>query len=157
MISILVRIWRLIRGPLQWRVLWIAHDKFMIGVSGVVTNERGELLLLRHRFWKEGSWGLPSGYAKKGEPLEQSIAREIFEETGLRAEMSTLVRVNSGFKLRLEVVYRGRIVGGNLRIDSREVIEAAYFDQNNLPQGLLPSHRELIHIALQNNTDIETD
>lgn len=29
---IVARLWKLIRGPLQWRVLWFAHAKFMIGV-----------------------------------------------------------------------------------------------------------------------------
>ena len=149
MTTFLVKAWRLIQGPLQWYVLWLAHHKFMIGVSGVVTNDRNEVLLLRHRYWKEGSWGLPSGYANRGETLEQSVAREIFEETGLRAEISELVSMKSGFKLRLDVTYRGRITGGNLRLDKKEVIEAAYFGTENLPEGLLAAHRELIGRALQ--------
>ncbi len=68
--------------------------------SGIVLKTHD--VHLRHRYWKEGSWGLPSGYANRGETLEQSIAREIFEETGLRAEISELVSMKSGFKLRIE-------------------------------------------------------
>jgi len=144
----LVRFWRILRGPLQWYILWFAHNKFMIGVSGIVTNDQGHILLLRHRFWPEGSWGLPSGYAEKGETLEQTIEREILEETGLHAEMFAFVSLKSGFKLRIEATYRGRITGGELHTDPREIIQAAYFPPDNLPEGLLPSHRELISLAL---------
>ncbi len=39
---IVARAWKLIRGPLQWRVLWFAHAKFMVGVTGIVRNEAGK-------------------------------------------------------------------------------------------------------------------
>lgn len=56
--------------------------------------------------------------------------------------------MKSGFKLRLEVTYRGQITGGDLRLDKKEVIEAAFFGPENLPEGLLAAHRELIGRAL---------
>jgi ADP-ribose pyrophosphatase YjhB (NUDIX family) len=42
----------------------------MVGTSGVIFNDRGEILLLKHRFWKKDSWGLPSGYLKSGKNLK---------------------------------------------------------------------------------------
>ncbi len=57
--------------------------------------------------------------------------------------------MKSGFKLRIEVTYRGRITGGDLRLDMKEVIGAAYFGPENLPKGLLSTHRELIGLALR--------
>lgn len=144
MTSVLVRIWKLIRGPLQWYALWIAHHKFIIGVSGVMLNTDNNILLLRHRYWKDGSWGLPSGYAIREETLQQTICREINEETGLKSEVTSLLRIRSGFKLRLEVTFLGRIIGGDIKIDKREIIELAFFPLNELPGGLLESHRELL-------------
>ena len=79
---LLAKVWSLLRiggGWPQWRILWLAHAKFVIGVSGVVLNERNQILLLQHRFWKPGSWGLPSGYADKREKLEGTIRREVQE------------------------------------------------------------------------------
>jgi 8-oxo-dGTP pyrophosphatase MutT (NUDIX family) len=51
----------------------------------VVADERGVLLLYRHRFIT-GTWGweIPAGRVEQGEELEQAAAREVLEETGWR-------------------------------------------------------------------------
>jgi 8-oxo-dGTP diphosphatase len=149
MYVMLVKLWRLLaflRGT-QWYVLWLAHHKFIIGVSGVILDERGRILLQRHRFWKEGSWGLPSGYAERGESLEETLCREVREETGLAIEVTRLLRIVSSYRLRIEVNFVGRLKGGDLKLDPKEVIEAAWFAVDDLPAGLLPTHREIIALA----------
>lgn len=145
--TLLVKIWRLFSGALQWRILWLVHAKFMLGVSGVVVNEHGQILLLRHRFWRPGTWGLPSGYANTQEHLEDTLRREVREETGYEVEVTRFLRMVSGFRLRLEVSYLGKITGGVCRIDPKEVIEAHFFERDALPEGLLPSHRQIIALA----------
>lgn len=147
MTGILVKIWRLLRGTPQWYVLWWAHHKFIIGVSAVIFNEQRQVLLLRHRYWKPGSWGLPSGYAERSETLEQTVCREIREETGYEVHVHHLLRVVSGYRLRLEVSYIGSWKGGTLRLDPKEVLEATFFSLDALPGGLLPSHRAIIALA----------
>jgi 8-oxo-dGTP diphosphatase len=145
--ALLVRIWRLLRGTPQWYILWFAHPKFIIGVSGVVLNEQQQILLLRHRFWRPGSWGLPSGYANRNERLEDALRREVREETGYEIVVSRLLRMVSGYRLRLEVSYLGYLTGGQFRLDPKEVIEARFFSRNELPEGLLPSHRDILTLA----------
>lgn len=145
--TLLAGIWRLFSGALQWRILWLAHAKFMIGVSGVVLNDHGQILLLRHRFWRVGTWGLPSGYANPQEHLEDTLCREVREETGYEVKVTRFLRMVSGFRLRLEVSYLGTITGGVCRLDPKEVIEARFFAQDALPTGLLPSHRQIIALA----------
>lgn len=145
--TLLVKIWKMLRGPLQWYILWFLHNKFIIGVSGVVLNERDEVLLLRHRYWKDGSWGLPSGYANSGEKMEEAIAREVYEETGYRIKTEGILKMTSGYKLRLELSYLGRLTGGNLKLEKNEIIEARFFDPASLPSGILPSHQEIILLA----------
>lgn len=145
--GLVLRLWRSLRGVSQWYVLWFLHDKFMVGVSGVIEDEEGRILLLRHRFWREGSWGLPGGYANKGERLEETVRREVREETGYEVEVRGLIRVVSGYRLRVEASYRGKFVGGVEQLDGREVLEARFFKRDELPVGILPSHRELIRLA----------
>ncbi|MFF4530451.1 NUDIX domain-containing protein [Streptomyces sp. NPDC001407] len=143
--QIIARLWRIIRGPMQWRILWFAHAKFMVGVTGVVRDSQGNVLLLRHRMWPpERPWGLPTGYAVKGEEFSTTIAREVKEETGLDVEAGQLVHLKSGYKLRLEVAYEAQLVGGTLKIDSFEILEASWFSPDSLPEGLQESHRALI-------------
>ncbi|MFE7456184.1 NUDIX domain-containing protein [Streptomyces sp. NPDC057554] len=142
---LVARLWRLIRGPLQWRVLWFAHAKFMVGVTGVVRNDAGQVLLLKHRMWPpERPWGLPTGYAIKSEEFPLTIVREVKEETGLDVKPGRLVNVTSGYKLRVEVAYEALHVGGTLKIDELEILEAQWFSLDTLPEGMQESHRQLV-------------
>jgi ADP-ribose pyrophosphatase YjhB (NUDIX family) len=142
---ILARLWRMIRGPLQWRVLWMAHAKFMVGVTGVVRDQDGQVLLLRHRLWPEATpWGLPTGYAKAGETFQDTIVREVREETGLNVTVGDLVRLRSGYKLRVEVAYDALHAGGDLKLNSFEILDARWFPKDALPAGVLDAHLSLI-------------
>jgi len=146
--QVMSKLWHRLAGRQQWWLLWLTQAKFMVGVTGVVFDERAWVLLLRHRFWPEGSWGLPGGYAHGAERLEDALARELREETGWRIADQRLLRVNSGFRMRVEVVYTARLAGGDLRLDEREVLAADLFSPDALPSGLLRTHRDLIREAI---------
>jgi ADP-ribose pyrophosphatase YjhB (NUDIX family) len=142
---LIARVWRLLRGSLQWRLLWLGHAKFMVGVTGVVRDLDGNVLLLRHRLWPEGrQWGLPTGYAWAGESFQDTIVREVREETGLAVTVGELVSVRSGYKLRVEIAYEAIHAGGALKLGSLEVIDARWFAPDALPVGVLETHLALI-------------
>lgn len=143
--ELLTRLWRLGK-PLQWRFLWLVHAKFICGITGVIHTGDGQVLLLRHRLWPEGrQWGFPTGYANKGERHEDTIMREVREETGLTVKAGQLLKVNSGFRHRIEVYYEATLIGGldHLTLDPREILEARLFRLDELPAGLPDAHREL--------------
>jgi 8-oxo-dGTP diphosphatase len=143
--DLLTRLWRLGK-PLQWRFLWLVHAKFICGITGVVRDEHGRVLLLRHRLWPpDRQWGFPTGYANKGERHEDTIAREVREETGLTVKAGRLLKVRSGFRYRIEVYYEAVLVGGldGLTLDPKEVLEARLFRLGDLPDGMPEAHREL--------------
>jgi ADP-ribose pyrophosphatase YjhB (NUDIX family) len=144
----LAKFWKFLNSNLHWHILWLAHDKFMLGICGLVVNQQGEILLLRHRFWKEGSWGLPSGYAKKREKVEDTLIRELREETGYEISDIRLFEVIGGYKLRLEIILTGRLSGGIQRLDTSEVMEARFFPLNDLPETLLESHKHFVKKAV---------
>lgn len=146
---LLARLWHGLRGPVQWRLLWLANATFMVGVTGVVHDGQGRFLLLRHRLWpRDRQWGLPSGYAVRGEEFGQTVVREVREETALTVRAGELLYLKSGFRLRLEVAYEAHLVGGTMRLDPAEILEAGWFRPDELPENIQPVHRLLIDRAL---------
>lgn len=51
--------------------------------GGVVVNDAGAWLMMR----RNGRWDLPKGHVETGEDFESCAAREIAEETGIRARV----------------------------------------------------------------------
>jgi ADP-ribose pyrophosphatase YjhB (NUDIX family) len=148
----LAGLWHRLAGPIQWRLLWLTQAKFMVGVVGVVLDDQDRVLLLRNRFWPDGSWGLPAGYARGGERFEDALAREVREETGCRIEDVRLVRLVSGYRLRAEAVFSARLLPGQPRPDGREVLEAGLYRVDALPPGLLRSHRAYLELVAGGRT-----
>jgi 8-oxo-dGTP pyrophosphatase MutT (NUDIX family) len=144
---ILFRLWRLIRGPLQWRVLYVFHARFIIGVTGVCRNSAGHVLVLQHRYWPPDSWGLPSGYIKRGESFDAALIREVREETGYVIDNVRVLQARAGFRLRVEVYLVADVVSGVEKLDSNEVVAARFCDPKSLPLGMLESHQSLVAIA----------
>jgi 8-oxo-dGTP diphosphatase len=93
----------------------------------------------------DGQWGFPSGFAQRGETFQETVVREVREETGLTVRVGRLLDLRSGFRYRVEVYYEAVLVGGmdRLVLDDREVLEARLFPLDALPSGMPPLHREL--------------
>lgn len=67
----------------------MAETQFWIGVHGIVV-ERGRLLVLRRAArmsYRAGHWDLPGGHLALNESVEECLAREVAEETGLAIEI----------------------------------------------------------------------
>lgn len=57
-----------------------------VGCAAIIRNSKGELLLgLRKSAHANGFWGFPGGHLEFMETPEDCIAREVLEETALRA------------------------------------------------------------------------
>ncbi|MEU8404309.1 NUDIX domain-containing protein [Nonomuraea sp. NPDC048892] len=66
-----------------------AANSLVPSVNVVVTNEAGELLLIRRS--DNDNWALPGGAIDLGESIPQAAIRETFEETGISCEITGLV------------------------------------------------------------------
>jgi ADP-ribose pyrophosphatase YjhB (NUDIX family) len=143
--DLLVWAWRA-AGPLQGWLAWRLHARFGVGVTGIVRAADGRVLLLRHRLWPaEGQWGFPSGFAQRGETFQETVVREVREETGLTVRVGRLLELRSAFRYRVEVYYEAALVGGvdGIVLDGREILEARLFPLDKLPAGMPPLHRQL--------------
>lgn len=114
-----------------------------IGATIIVTNDKNELLLnLRS---DTGTWGIIGGGMELGESLEETAARELWEEAGLQAERFELLDVLSGKELFFRypngdetytviVLYKAVGVSGVPRINDGESRRLEYFSVNALPK-----------------------
>ncbi len=143
---ILSRLWRMIPRFVQWRIIWLLRPKLVIGVSGIVFNPAGEVLLLRHRFHHHNPWGLPGGLLDRGENLVQGWQREMREETNLTVVADRLVFQRTTH-LHADFILQGRITGGQMVLDPTEILEAVYFAPDDLPDGLHRDHQLAIRQA----------
>ena len=142
--NLVAGIWNALGGGLRQRLAWLTHAKFVLGVSGVVTDASGRVLLLQHRFWKGRRWGLPGGLACSGESLAETLRRELREETGLEIEPTRLLHARAGFRCRAEFVLLATCAEVTPAPRSPEILEARFWPLSELPENLLPSHRALL-------------
>lgn len=62
-----------------------------LGVGGFVQREDGCVLLVRDRMMNGKGFKIPGGYVDLGENIETAVRREVFEETGIHTELSSVV------------------------------------------------------------------
>lgn len=68
-------------------------DRPVVGVGGVVIEDGRALLIRRGSEPLLGQWSIPGGTLELGESLQQGVARELFEETGLEVRVLELIEV----------------------------------------------------------------
>jgi 8-oxo-dGTP diphosphatase len=109
------------------------------------------LLIKRNTLPFKGYWALPGGRMDPGENIEQTVIREVKEETGL--DVSILKRVGEyvekGEKDDVEYEYYPtcfvvKPVGGEIKMQDSEIQEIKKFSLNTLPKPLAFEHEKMI-------------
>ena len=133
--------------PVRWqrRFMTAAHDRFLVGVVGLGIDADGNVLLARHRFGAP-QWRFLGGFLEREERVEDALAREIAEETGLAIEVGPVLEIVTGYRWqRVELVFAYRVTGG-ARALTEEVAELRGFPADALPEvradqrGLIERH-----------------
>jgi 8-oxo-dGTP diphosphatase len=74
-------------------------EKPLVGVGAILICKRAILLEKRKNDPGKGKWSIPGGKVEVGESMEQSVMREVKEETGLEVEKPKLIDVVSNVEL----------------------------------------------------------
>lgn len=120
----------------------LTQPKFNAGVSALVFDEQGRVLLFKHTY-RKFEWGIPGGGLEYKEQPTDAMVREFHEETGMKIEIEKLLRVSSAREFpHLGIVYLCKITGGEFK-PSHEISEMKYFDPDDLPVMLF-AEKDLI-------------
>ena len=150
---------RLCMGVLKHRFVLLQD-----GAAAVIVNEKGQILLQSRA--DRDSWGLPGGCQELGERFQDTIIREVKEETNLevKEEDLELMDIVSGSSRRNEypngdvvinntVLYRIKNWTGELKWDS-ESKDMKFFDIDKLPKN--QNDPDLIAIYIQKlNSEVQ--
>lgn len=108
----------------------------------VLVRRDNELLLVRKPEWPAGRFGLVAGFVEFGENLEQTVVRELYEETGIKV---TNIRYQGSqswpFPSQLMAGFSADYLSGELQLQKDELAEGGWFAINNLP--ILPPRRSI--------------
>jgi 8-oxo-dGTP diphosphatase len=98
-----------------------------------------------------GYWALPGGRVDAGEKVEQTLVREVKEETGLDIKIVSKVDEyhEQGVQADVEYDYRPacflvKTFGGKIMKQESEIQEVKLFSINSIPETLAFEHSQMI-------------
>jgi 8-oxo-dGTP diphosphatase len=139
-------VWRRFPFPkgARSRIMRTANDSYLVGVMVIIQDDAGRYLLVRNTYDPRFPWGLPGGWMGGAEQPEDCAVREVLEETGFQIVVDDLLSAHTRKRLpSVDLVFRASIAGGAFR-PSAEIVEAAYFGIDSLPDGLSPTHQRML-------------
>ncbi|HSW89637.1 MAG TPA: NUDIX domain-containing protein [Patescibacteria group bacterium] len=132
--TLFAKIWKALHLPkkLQLFIMRFFQDQFLVGVTGIIFNDKREVLLFKHTY-RSHPWSLPGGYMHSGEHPREALEREIKEESALVVSVDERLKTRTDRdSARLDLCYMGTFIGGDF-IPSNEVSEYGFFSQENMP------------------------
>lgn len=100
-------------------------ETLTIVVACVLLNEHDEVLMVQEaKSACAGKWYLPAGRANPHETLSDAALRELEEETGLQARLTTLLVVESAAGRWFRYVFTAEATGGELKTPARADAES---------------------------------
>lgn len=119
---------------------------YIVSIYAILRNENGEFLLLRrseNSHSNPGKWDLPGGKLVRGEPLEEAVVREVWEETGISivpGDIAGYATFELPEKKVIAIIYNGGYVIADVKL-SHEHVEYTWSSLNNiLGMDTLPDH-----------------
>ncbi len=93
-------------------------------------------VLLVHRRFHPVLWGPPGGFTEVNETLQETVVREVLEETGINCEVVSKIHEFDAYDTHM-IVFACRYLSGSLRC-SYESTDLGWFEINRLPKPLSP-------------------
>ena len=126
-----------------------------LGVGAIVINE-DKLLVIKDRF--QVGYKLPGGHIDDNENISQALSREVYEETGIKIELDTVVSLGHFSPAQfgesnLHVLCTAKPLSFEINIqDSHEILEAKWCELEKFfeYEDIHPYNKEIVRAALKN-------
>ncbi|MFB8353462.1 NUDIX domain-containing protein [Streptomyces niveus] len=127
-------------------------------VVAFVQNEAGQVLMIQRS--DNGRWALPGGGHDVGESISDTVVREVWEETGIKAEVDGMSGIytdpghvmlydDGEARQQFSICFRARPVGGEIRT-SDETTQVRWVDPADLESyDIHPTMRLRIEHAME--------
>ncbi|HBV39397.1 MAG TPA: NAD(+) diphosphatase, partial [Erwinia sp.] len=100
----------------------------------VAIRRDDEILLAQHTRHRNGIYTVLAGFVEVGETLEQTVAREVMEESGIRVKNLRYVSSQPWpFPQSLMMAFMADYDSGEINIDPKELLDANWYRFDALP------------------------
>jgi 8-oxo-dGTP diphosphatase len=111
-----------------------AAPRHSVSVAAAIVDDADRLLAIRRA--DNGHWEPPGGVLELKESIEDGLAREVLEETGLRIEVERLSGVYKNMARGIvALVFRCRVAGGELTRNA-EVVDWRWLSRDEVSREL---------------------
>jgi ADP-ribose pyrophosphatase YjhB (NUDIX family) len=117
---------------------WVHFRNPGVGAAVLVRDDAGRVLLIKRGggATRPGLWCVPCGYVDYGEEVREAAARELYEETGVVADVGDPVYVATNFhdpeKVTVGIWFEGRAVQGE-PVAGDDAVDVGWFALTDLP------------------------
>lgn len=127
---------------------WVHYANPLPSAVAFVYRDEDEILLIKRGVEpSKGKWALPSGFVEPDELPEDTVLRELKEETGIKGTLRDLVGVYTEptrmYGNVLLIAYEVQYATGKPRA-STDTIDAKFYSVDKLPKIPFASHRAII-------------
>jgi 2-dehydropantoate 2-reductase len=121
--------------------------------TGIILKNQNEILLIKRSTPPfAGYWALPGGRSEPNEAVEQTVIREVKEETGLKVSIIRKIGEyhEQGTQMGQEYDYYPACFlvkddSGKINKQESEIAEIKFFNINELPEVLAFEHAQMIN------------
>jgi 8-oxo-dGTP diphosphatase len=116
---------------------FVHYENPAVTAFALVERDGRYLVLQRGQEPYRGRWELPGGFVEQGESPAEGVSREVFEETGLRVEVMSIIgaytsRYGDGGKWTVDVAFHCQAFPGDLSL-SVESFDAKWVAVGQMP------------------------
>ncbi|MCQ6560104.1 NUDIX domain-containing protein [Paenibacillus mendelii] len=135
---------------------FVHWGNYSIGVGALVVKDEKVLLVRRAQEPGRGYWTNPGGYVEQTELIHETIRREVMEEAGIDAVVTTVVAFRDQPRMihNVYIAFAMDYVGGEPVPDGIEVDAAGFYSLEEMASMNVAGFTKwLVHIALQRKSD----